>query len=97
MVHIYSFDLFLCIPEKTLGYNLTDVPKMLNELNVKELTRKQSRITLKNLVLYLHISSHDLFFPSLVPQQLLTKKWFGDKTTFPLMAHTHTHFFFFMV
>ena len=57
MVHTYSFDLFLLIPEKTLGYNLTGVPKMLNQLDVKELTRKQSRITLKNLVLHLYIYS----------------------------------------
>ena len=49
----YSFDLPFHIPETTLGYNLTDVPKMLNQLNVMELTRKQSRITLKNLVLHL--------------------------------------------
>ena len=49
----YSFDLLFLVPETTLGYNLTDIPKMLNQLNVEELTRKQSRITLKNLVLHL--------------------------------------------
>ena len=49
----YSFDLLFLISETTLGYNLTDVPKMLNQLNVKEPTRKQSRIALKNLVLHL--------------------------------------------